>query len=74
MSLAAHKLARKYHEEKDEDALEELGKVQDQVDRACARLYGISDEELEEIRRTLQILRKGEREEAEDEEESSGDD
>jgi hypothetical protein len=37
-------------------------------------LYGISDEELEEIRRTLQILRKGEREEAEDEEESSGDD
>jgi hypothetical protein len=37
-------------------------------------LYGISDEELEEIRRTLQILRKAEREEAEDEEESSGDD
>jgi SAM-dependent methyltransferase len=71
LSVTAHELATKYYEKNDEVAREELGKVQDQVDEACAHLYGISDEELEEIKRTLQILREGESEETEDEEESS---
>jgi hypothetical protein len=70
LSQSAHKLARKYYEEKAEDALEKLRKVQDQVDEACASLYGVSDGELVEIRKTLQILREGE---GEDQEESSVD-
>lgn len=73
LSQAAHKLARKYYGEKDEGAVKELRKVEDEVDKTCARLYGINDKELEEIRRTLQILREGESEEAEDEESPSGD-
>jgi methylase of polypeptide subunit release factors len=74
LSQAAHKLARKHREEKDEGALDQLRKVEDEVDKTCARLYGISDEELEEIRKTLQILREGESKEIETEEETPADD
>jgi len=73
LSQAAHKLAREHYGEKDEGAVKELRKVEDEVDKTCARLYGINDKELEEIRRTLQILREGESEEAEDEDSPSGD-
>jgi hypothetical protein len=60
LSLKAHKLARAYYEKEDENKLKDLAKCEDEVDQTCATLYGISDDELGEIKRTLQILREGE--------------
>jgi hypothetical protein len=59
LSQAAHKLAKEYYEKDDKTAVNELGKIEDEVDKNCAGLYGISNEELEEIKKTLQILREG---------------
>ena len=41
------------------EAREELKEVEEEVDRAVAGLYGITDEELEEVRKALRVL-KGE--------------
>jgi hypothetical protein len=58
LSLKAHGLAKQY-EQKDLKAREELKEVEEEVDRAVAGLYGITDEELEEVKKTLGVL-KGE--------------
>ncbi|MEM4647955.1 MAG: Eco57I restriction-modification methylase domain-containing protein [Candidatus Pacearchaeota archaeon] len=60
LSKKAHELAKKYYEQHDLVAWEELKKVEEEIDKTAAKLYGISDEELEEIKKTLRILKEGE--------------
>jgi hypothetical protein len=52
-------LAKRYYEQKDLEAQEELKEVEGEIDKVVAELYGISDDELEEVRKTLGVL-KGE--------------
>jgi methylase of polypeptide subunit release factors len=59
LSQKAHELAKKYYEDNDKKAKEELKKVEDNIDKTVAKLYGISEKELEEIKNALKIL-KGE--------------
>ncbi|MEM5812073.1 MAG: N-6 DNA methylase [Candidatus Aenigmatarchaeota archaeon] len=69
LSKKAHELAKKYYEQNDLVAWEELKKVEEEIDKTVAKLYGITDDELEEIKKTLKILKEGEAEEEEIEEE-----
>ena len=62
LSKEAHKLVSECKED-------ELTKVEYEIDKIVAELYGITDEELEEIRKSLAILRGEEVEEEEVEEE-----
>ena len=41
---------------KDEKAKRELAHVEDQIDHAAAELWGLTDAELEEIRRALELM------------------
>ncbi|NQE06103.1 hypothetical protein C5S32_09560 [ANME-1 cluster archaeon GoMg1] len=59
LSKRAHGLAKRYCELKDLQAQEELKEVEVGIDKVVAELYGITDEELEEVRETLGVL-KGE--------------
>jgi methylase of polypeptide subunit release factors len=61
LSKKAHALAKRYYEQKDLEAQEELKEVEVEVDKAVAGLYGITDEELEEVKKTLRVLRGGEK-------------
>jgi hypothetical protein len=60
LSKKAHELAKKYYEQNDEDAKKELEKIEEEIDKTVAEIYGITDEELEEIKKTLKILKEGE--------------
>jgi len=66
LSKRAHELARcVYASSKPNycagiDAEDELGKVEDELDLAVAKLYGISEGELKEFRRLMAILSSGE--------------
>ena len=59
LSKNAHVLAKRYYEQNDLEAQEGLKEVEEEIDKAVAGLYGITDEELEEVRKTLRVL-KGE--------------
>jgi hypothetical protein len=59
LSKKAHGLAKRYYEQKDLEAREELKDVEGEIDKVVAGLYGITDEELEEAKKTLRVL-KGE--------------
>ena len=59
LSKKAHVLAKRYYEQKGLEAREELKGVEEEIDKTVAKLYGITDEELEEVRKTLGVL-KGE--------------
>ncbi|MEA2033649.1 MAG: hypothetical protein U9N41_08725 [Euryarchaeota archaeon] len=59
LSKNAHALAKRYSEQNDLEAQEELKEVEEEIDKVVAELYGITDEELEEVRKTLRVL-KGE--------------
>jgi len=59
LSKKAHELAKKYYEQNDPVAQEELKKVEEEVDKVVAKLYNLTDEELKEIKKCLAIL-KGE--------------
>jgi len=59
LSKRAHGLAKRYYEEKDLKAREELKGVEEEIDKTVAGLYGITDEELEEVRKTLGVLKGG---------------
>jgi hypothetical protein len=59
LSKKAHVLAKRYYEQKGLEAPEELKEVEEEIDKTVAKLYGITDEELEEVRKTLGVL-KGE--------------
>ena len=41
------------------EAREELKEMEEEIDKIVAELYGITDEELEEVKKTLRVL-KGE--------------
>jgi hypothetical protein len=56
LSKKAHGLAKQY-EQKDLEAREDLMEVEEEIDKAVAGLYGIADEELEEVRKTLMVLK-----------------
>jgi hypothetical protein len=58
LSQKAHEIARKIYEENREDLEEDLSKIEEEIDKAVAQLYGITDEEREEIRKCLAILKK----------------
>jgi SAM-dependent methyltransferase len=60
LSKKAHELARKIYEENREDLKDELKKIEDEIDKTVAQLYGITDEELEEIKKCLALLKEGE--------------
>jgi len=62
LSKKAHKLAAKNGES-------ELFKVEEDIDRLVAQLYGLTDDDLKEIKKSLAILEGGEVEEEEVEEE-----
>jgi len=57
LSKNAHALAKRYYEQKDLEAQEELKEVEEEIDKIVAELYGITDEELEEVRKTLGVLK-----------------
>ena len=57
LSKKAHALAKRYYELNDLAARKELKGVEEEVDKAVAGLYGIADEELEVVRKTLRVLR-----------------
>ena len=59
LSKKAHGLAKQYYEQKDLQAQEELREVEEEIDKVVAEVYGITDEELEEVRKALSVL-KGE--------------
>ena len=59
LSKEAHALAKRYYEQKDLEAQEELKEMEEGIDKIVAKLYGITEEELEEVRKTLRVL-KGE--------------
>jgi len=56
LSQRAHELAPAAHAV-DETVKAQLRQVEDEVDRAAAALWELSEEELEEIRRSLEELR-----------------
>jgi len=60
LSKKAHEIARKIYEENREDLKENLKKIEEKIDKIVAQLYGITDEELEEIKKCLMILKEGE--------------
>jgi len=53
----AHGLAKGYYELKDLEAQEELKGVEEEIDKAIAELYEITDEELEEVKKAVGVLR-----------------
>ena len=57
LSKNAHALAKRYYEQKDLEAQEELKEVEREIDKTVAGLYGITDEELEEVKKTLGVLK-----------------
>ena len=57
LSQRAHELAPAAYGG-DEAAQAELRRVEDEVDRAAAALWGVSEKELAEIRRSLEKLRE----------------
>ena len=52
-------LAKRYYEQKDLEAQEELREAEEEIDEIVAKLYGITDEELEEVRKTVGVLKGG---------------
>jgi len=59
LSKKAHKLAKKVYLKNDRFSFEYLKKIEKEIDKITAILYGINNEELLEIRKSLNIL-KGE--------------
>jgi hypothetical protein len=57
LSKRAHGLAKRYYEQKDLEAREGLKEVEEEIDKIVAELYRITDEELEEVKKTLGVLR-----------------
>ena len=55
LSKKAHTLAKRYYEQNDLEAREELKEVEGKIDKAVARLYGITGEELEDMKKTLGV-------------------
>jgi methylase of polypeptide subunit release factors len=56
-SKKAHELAEKYFDQNDLSAQEELTKLEEEIDKKVAQLYGMTNVELEEIKSSLAIFR-----------------
>ncbi len=69
LSQNAHSIARQIYEENREDLKEDMKKIEEEIDKIVAKLYGITDDELKEIRKCLKILKEGEMPEEGEEEE-----
>jgi len=69
LSKKAHGIAREIYEEEREDLRDDLASVEEEIDKKVAELYGITEEELKEIKKCLRILKEGEIEEEGGEEE-----
>lgn len=67
LSKRAHELAKQIYEEKRDELKENLQQIEEEIDKLVSKLYGITDGELDEIRKCLKILREGEVEESEEE-------
>jgi len=67
LSKKAHEIAKEIYEKKKDELKPELQKIEDEIDKLVAQLYGITDEELKEIKKCLKILKEGEIEEEEEE-------
>jgi hypothetical protein len=58
LSERAHELAaRLAAKPDDEEAKRELARVEDQIDHAAAELWGLTEAELVEIRKALELLK-----------------
>jgi hypothetical protein len=57
LSKNAHALAKRYYEKKDLQEQEELKEVEEGIDKVVAGLYGITEEELVEVKKTLRVLK-----------------
>jgi hypothetical protein len=69
LSKKAHEITREIYEEEREDLKEDLARVEEEIDKKVVELYGITENELKEIRKCLRILKEGEVEEEEGKEE-----
>ncbi len=67
LSKKAHKTAKKIYEENRKDLEMDLKEIEVEIDENVAELYGITDKELKEIKKTLMILKEGEMPEEETE-------
>jgi len=68
LSRKAHEIAKEIYERNREDLKVDLKKIEEEIDNIVAKLYGITDEELKEIKKCLKALMEGELEEEEVEE------
>lgn len=57
LSKKVHGLAKRYYEGKDLQTREELKEVEEEIDKIVAELYGITGDELEEVKKTLRGLK-----------------
>jgi len=57
LSKNAHDLAKRCYEQNDYVAVEELKKVEEEIDERVSQLYGLTNIELKEIKKTLMLLR-----------------
>ena len=64
LSKEAHELARRYYERGDLHAYDRLKMIEKQVDETVSKVYGITEDQLREVRRCLAVL-KGEEVEGE---------
>ncbi|WP_456328313.1 Eco57I restriction-modification methylase domain-containing protein [Archaeoglobus sp.] len=60
LSKKAHEIAKEIHKNKRAELKPKLQKIEEEIDKLVAQLYGITDEELREIKRCLKILKEGE--------------
>ena len=57
LSKRAQGLAKRYYVQNDLEAQEELKEVEEEIDKTVAKLYGVTDEELEGVKKTLGVLK-----------------
>lgn len=53
LSEKAHEIAKQIYEEKRDDLKEDLQRIEAEINKTVAQLYGITDEELREIKKCL---------------------
>ncbi len=60
LSQKAHEIAKEIYEKKKDELKPGLQKIEGEIDKLVAQLYGITNEELKEIKNCLKILKEGE--------------
>lgn len=63
LSKSAHDLAREYYEKQDKNAKAKLERVERDLDDAVAGIHGITEDELNDIKQSLRMLKEGNAEE-----------